>query len=355
MPLIQRNITAPNERFAMGLSGGTPNQDSINNCIIDIHSALVDSGLTHVPHDGELDLSNIPYLDLPFLAINKTLAGGYFMTLGYKIYAFNDDRQDIDPIYLKFNYGLLNATSGNSNAKDTLLFQIRLDILRNIDSNNKIFDTKYLSNIGYASNADAITYQNSRISVHDDKACVVAYNGNTLYVNIFPKSVAYGNKYGSTEFNNLKKGTYIGFYLEREENVINLYQFSMGQTNSTGMSYIQRNVNIQNYNNNFEPIDTVDCLNIPLLDTLSFPLNNNFDSNGLNPLAFKSITYDKDTKTIKPNYNILCSYNVLIGKSNVKYEIELDDGTIGKYLSHSFTDNNIYFKTIKMDLLFRYE
>ncbi len=306
MALIQRNITAPNERFAMGLSGGTPNQDSINTCVIDIHSALIDSGLTPVPYNGELDLSNIPDLQLPFLALNKTLNGGVFLPIGFKIYAFNDEMQDSDPIYLKFNYGFLNATSNSSNAKDTLLFQIRLDILRNIDINDSIFDTKLLSNIGYSSNADNTTYANSRISIHDDKTCIVAYNGNTLYVNIFPKSVATGNKYSNYYFDNLRKGTYIGFYLEREENVINFYQFSMGQTNSTGQTYIQRNVDIQNYNNNFDTFQTVDCLNIPLLETLSFPLNNNFDSNGLNPLAFKSITYDKDTKTIKPNYNVLC-------------------------------------------------
>lgn len=351
MALIQRSITVPNHRELMGLNGLTPTQSSLNNFIKDVHKVLVEVGLSVLDLPGSLDLNNIPDIGIPSLYSKTDLAPGNFKEIGYITYSFNDDNQTEYPIFLKFTYGVIcNSASGDPN----LMFNsIKLDIQRSLSDNKNVIETQYLECVFHGHTAGSKIAEDNILS--DIITCF--YNKNNFYINIFPKSKVFGKEY-SNQFNNTKYSTYMGFYVERVRNTVNYMPMSYGiyyqvTTNSPNLNK-QEYVNTTNILNNTEIIKNNTIVTIPLMgfvDTLS----NNYEIGGINAIAFRTILYDKSTKSIEPNFNILCSYNSQIGQSNVRYEIELEDGSIGKYISYSYSDNLLYFPDTKTDFLFRYE
>lgn len=351
MALIQRSITVPNHKELMGLNGLTPSQSSLNNFIKDVHSVLVEVGLSVLDLPGSLDLNNIPDIGIPTIYSKSDLGVGDFIEIGNITYSFNDENQTEYPIFLKFTYGIIsNSGIGSPN----LMFNsIKLDIKRSLSDNKNIIETQYLDCVFHGSNSGTKIAEDNILS--DVITCF--YNKNNFYMNIFPKSKVYAKEY-SNQFNNTKYSTYIGFYVERVRNIVNYMPMSYGlfnlATSSNQNISKQEYVNITNIFNNTEIIKNNTTVTIPLMgfvDTIS----NNYEIGGINAIAFKTILYDKSTNSIEPNFNILCSYNSQIGQTNVKYEIELEDGSIGKYISYSYSDNILYFPDTKTDFLFRYE
>ena len=352
MALIQRNITVPKHAELMGF-GVTPSQTSLNNFIKDIHQVMIDTGISVLDMPGDIDFNNIPNLFIANKALLKDIPRNEFFSVGHKYYAFNDDNQSEYPIFIKFDFGVQCVS--NLNEPNLLYTTIKLDILRSLDPEDKIYDSNYLmyTFIYYTTSTNT-----KNLETYNSTLATCFYNKENFYFNVFPKSKIVAMQYESG-FNSSKLAPYMAFYIERNRNTTNYMQLSYGKyvttsSNPVNLQNSQREVFINNILHNTEIIKTNSTVTIPLMgfvDTIS----NNYEIGGINAIAFKTILYDKSTKSIEPNYNILCTYSSQIGQSNVKYEIELDDGSFGKYISYSLVDSVNNFPDTKTDFLFRYE
>lgn len=358
MSLIQRSITVPNHKELCGYNI-TSSQESLNNFINDIHNLIVDTGISPLDIQGDIDFNNIPDLNIPNLFTSPTVLTNRFFSAGYKYYAFNDYNQNEYPIYLKMDFGV-QCVGRYSPLGNLMYTTIKLDILRSIESNDRITSTQYLSYVFSYSASNAIKASGG---VFDDKfesnLATCFYNSDNFYLNVFPTSRCISAKYSGIQFDGCKLSPYIAFYVERNRNVTNFMNLCYGaydhkSVQPLNLSNSPRNVSINNILGNLASVETNVHVTIPLMSLVD-TLSNNYEIGGINAIAFKTILYDKSTKSIEPNYNILCSYTSQIGQSNVKYEIELEDGTFGKYISYSVADSINYFPDSKTDFLFRYE
>lgn len=353
MALIQRSITVPNHREIFGMDNLTASQLSLNNFIKDVHKVIVDSGISVLDIPGSLDLNNIPDINIGTIVKNTDLTSGIFKEIGNITYSFNDEQQTEYPVFLKLTYGVMSTSPVGQ--ENYMFNTIKLDIKRSLDNNANIIETQYLTCTyhGYSSSSSVSVKE---IILSDVITCF--YNKNNFYLNIFPQSKVISKEYSNQFTNNTRYSTYMGFYFERIRNIVNYMPLCFGQyiTTTSGSINVtkQEFVNITNILNNTEIVKNNSIVTIPLMgfvDTLS----NNYEIGGINAIAFRTILYDKASKSIEPHFNILCSYRTQIGQSNVRYEIELEDGSIGKYISYSYSDNIIYFPDTKTDFLFRYE
>ena len=120
-----RNV---NDHQMMGVRGyeGAATEDSVKVAINDIFTFLTQElGLTYIQTNGDLDLQNIPDLNIATHASQyNTLNTGESLTYGFHIFAFNDEFQESKPLFLKFNYNMLNAIAkfNNANCKNCLFF-----------------------------------------------------------------------------------------------------------------------------------------------------------------------------------------------------------------------------------------
>ena len=90
---------------------GASSDISVKNAINDIFIFLTQElGLTYIQTDGDLDLQNIPDLNIATHASQyNTLNTGEILTYGFHIFAFNDEFQETKPLFLRFNYNMINA------------------------------------------------------------------------------------------------------------------------------------------------------------------------------------------------------------------------------------------------------
>ena len=97
----------------MGVRGyeGIATESSVKVAINDIFTFLTQElGLTYIQTNGDLDLQNIPDLNIATHASQyNTLNTGESLTYGFHIFAFNDEFQESKPLFLRFNYNMLNA------------------------------------------------------------------------------------------------------------------------------------------------------------------------------------------------------------------------------------------------------
>ena len=67
-------------------------------------------GLTYIQTNGDLDLQNIPDLNIATHASQyNTLNTGESLTYGFHIFAFNDEFQESKPLFLKSSTTILTA------------------------------------------------------------------------------------------------------------------------------------------------------------------------------------------------------------------------------------------------------
>ena len=127
-----RNV---NDHQMMGVRGyeGAATEDSVKVAINDIFIFLTtELGLTYIQTDGDLDLQNIPDLNIAtHTSQYNTLNTGESLTYGFHIFAFNDEFQESKPLFLRFNYNMVNAILkyNSTSCKNFLIFYIKLDIL----------------------------------------------------------------------------------------------------------------------------------------------------------------------------------------------------------------------------------
>lgn len=277
MALIRKMIRYPDEYKAMGiLQGGTDltmgtqpaSEESIKNAIIDISNFFInDLKMIRVPVDGEIDLENIPDLDIAtkstqFNNMNQLQSLSY----GFIKLAFNDEYQDAIPLFLKLTFEMKNIAFKINNAvqKNRFAFVVRCDI---IGENEVVYHTLIPCNLEYHTNYDYADQQ----YYHKDEVVVDSIgfnNGSELFVNIYPQRyVCCGATRNATYFpKNLSN--YICFYIERNDKFIKIVQLSgvVGGVYSTlsSVKSVNTNTTYIPYNPNLK-LNTTDNVFMPYL------------------------------------------------------------------------------------------
>ena len=121
--LIQRSITVPNDNEINGIGAyqGAGSQTSLNNFIKDVHTALIEVGLIEVNLPDSLDIENIPYksIDVYAQGVDRSID---YIDIGHKYYAFSDDEQEEQPVFIKITYSVKNCSKTVQNATAKNIF-----------------------------------------------------------------------------------------------------------------------------------------------------------------------------------------------------------------------------------------
>jgi hypothetical protein len=333
---------------------GASSDISVKNAINDIFIFLTQElGLTYIQTNGDLDLQNIPDLNIATHASQyNTLNTGESLTYGFHIFAFNDEFQDTKPLFLRFNYNMINAILKYdiASCKNFLIFYIKLDILSKsspTSNYNQIFTTDlcnivyniydWNSNVSHA-NAAKINFIN--------KPSYGFYNPekSKLYINIYPKKSCIGSIYynSSTYMHN---SSYISFYLERNQNFITFINLSNGI--STDYYYYGINIttssvqrSLQTFNYNGISFSSNDGFFIPYISEIPTNYSNS---------VWKTTLINPFTKYISTTDNILSYYNNQLATSGIITQID----NVGTYVSYSCSDQICYARYTNVGLLLR--
>lgn len=348
MSLVQKNITHPNELIAMGLGGVPASQESINNAVKDIHNSLIEAGLTVVLDNTQLDINNIPNLNLNIERTKNIYnAGEFCLSLGYIYYYFSDNQQDNYPIVIKLEYGFINASKSQVTF-NSFGFAIRINIT---SGSSKLVENDILCNIAYQSSADNGGYsmKNKIINV-GSPTIEVAYNGNSLYLNIFPKRLYIGELYYDVYKNSLPS-EYISFYLERQLEGVQYIKLCAGVYDSVNIQGAE--VPQKKYISNISNIHLVnryvsnDGIKIPF-----YPLTltgNYIDSSETNFISFQTMFLNNYRTVVSNSENFLLGYSTTMNYSNL---VTIENK---KYVCRTQHNNVNYLEDKNYGLLFRYE
>lgn len=345
MGLVSKIIRIPNERVAMGIesSQDTNKQNSINNAILDIITSLQDSGLLLVPFNGELDLNNIPDINIPNIRSKNDLNGGVFISIGYKYFAFTDTMQNDYPIMLKFDFGVVNASTTGVNS---VWFAIKLTTY----FNNIELMTTILANVMASEQNDNGNYQlNDTIRLFNSNI-VVSYMDNSLYVRIYERT-SYGRMYyGNDMTGDTNVLPYISFYIDRYFDGIRFIKLCRGLVYFSGntitpspVTYISKKINTTNATTYDNPSDVLlpyypdYIIRYSINDTMTIP-------------TFRQPVINITSNSIYTSDNLLLTYSNNI----LEDETFVIDGK--KYIAYPQKGKSLgYLTTPDMGMLFRYE
>lgn len=349
-----RNV---NDYQMMGVRGyeGAATEDSVKVAINDIFTFLTQElGLTYIQTNGDLDLQNIPDLNIATHASQyNTLNTGESLTYGFHIFAFNDEFQETSPLFLRFNYNMLNAIVkyDYADCKNCLFFYIKLDVLTKISptSNYSQIFTVNLGNIAYSNCYDYNTNSSHTNAMKINFTNTLSYGfynseKSKLYINIYPKKSCIGSIYydSSTYMHN---SSYISFYLERNQNFITFINLS----NGISADYYYDDINIttssvqrslQTFNYNGISFSSNDGFFIPYISEIPTNYSNS---------VWKTTLIDPFTKYISTTDNILSYYNNQLATSGIITQVD----NVGTYVSYSCSDQICYTRYTNVGLLLR--
>lgn len=354
MPLVSKMIRYPNELEAMGLATNgktnvqgsvTPSQETIKNAIIDIITFFnVDLDMPIVPTDGELNISNI--VDIPNIQVyasqSNVVNTGQKYFYGFKVFAFNDELQESKPLFIKLNFGLMNA-SMRYNApgyKARFAFFVDLDIIHN----SAVIHSFTLANIHYNTstyNSDPYNYY-----LYDVVNSIGIRNNNSIFVNIFPKKF-YTYYDQDTNLNSNVRSSYIGFYMERNAEYIKflpLCRIIPTPNSSHTYSNLSENFIYIPYSGNDKYSTNLNC-NIPYVSNKIIANNSN--------TSFKTIDINPVTNVINENTNVLTTYSIQ-SANNTLSDVTVD-GEVHQYYVYKPEPlvNLIYVYSMNISLLFK--
>lgn len=163
----------------------TLDQSSIFDCVKDFDAAMQDCNLIRVQENDQLDVNNIPNIDL---SLYYTLsAAGIRYTHKPLIYTFNDELNSEHPLYLYFYLCYANicpqGPTAVVNAKVNMfipLMQLEIrDANNNIRSNKKIISIMHYSDNSFNYNTDYFE------SIHiKNKSAISNIDNKILHVNV---------------------------------------------------------------------------------------------------------------------------------------------------------------------------
>ena len=265
-------------------------------------------------------------------------------TYGFTKFAFNDDFQELKPLFIKIYYRMFNLTLKTNNVvqKNKFAFGLTVELL---DNNNNSFISFHTPNVYYNTNWD---YQNEQSFFKwEIKENSVGFkNNNSLFVNIYPhRNVAVATTHRSNNYPPENKSNYISFYIERNENIIKIINLS----GEIGIGYAQKPVSV-----------ATNITYIPYDKNYRYSSNNGvyfpFSDRKINNISnITSYTYDIDPLTNKlyKNDNVLIAYTSMVSDSVV--EVKGQDNITNEYYVHKPEPNNClrYITSTNISLLFR--
>lgn len=355
MALIRKMIRYPDEVQAMGiLQSGTDlvmgtqpaSEESIKNAIIDISEFFInDLNMIRVPVDGEIDLDNIPDLDIAtkstqFNNLNQLQSLSY----GFIKLAFNDEYQESRPLFLTLRFEMMNLTIKTNNAaqKHRFAFAITFTLT---DADDNIYDTFVSCNVDYHNNIHTATHQ-SYFKQEIVKESVGFCNGSELFVNIYPQRyVSFGASHQTQYFPTNILSNYICFYIERNSEFIKIIKLS----GLSGRSYTVTSPTSVNTNTTYIPyqvnyiLNTTENVYMPYIGRKILNVENfSMATTDINPF---------DNKIYK-NENLLVCYT----EDVVNDLVEVHDGeAVTKYYVYKpATGTSIrYVRDQRISLMFR--
>lgn len=336
MSLISKMIRYPNEFTAMGFADSTDgstsktvtaDETSIKNAIFDINDYFINSmGLIYVQTDGDLDITNIPSLNLGAKAKEYFKIQQFdFLAYGYRKYAFSDSYQDVNPLFLRIRYGVIQTTNlyNDPSFKARFAFTLKIDILNHNDTLIYSFYSYNIIHSGQSTSSDRPLglVQNTTL-----KSMGVSNNG-MIYCNIYPERVFSQQSIYSEEnlyninipkYNRYKLNSYFHFMISRNENYIKIIDFSnfdvVSSTSATPRSTNPCNIRYFDYFGN-AIYSGVESILVPFmsntkLKNTTLPIFKTFDINSFNVVSYSENLYVTYTDLVADKLRSVITVNI---------------------------------------------
>ncbi len=332
--LKRKLIRYPNEREAYGIYGYTSEQ-SIKDTINDIDSFFVnDLKLKRSVDAGQLDLDNIPDLDIKSIYDKSTTARWTSWSYGYKMYEFTDVLQSEFPIILKLDFRVTDTSyTGTTSYRSRPYMGVRLTVMSASDGQGQPvtgfmnFSSDQFPGFGSSSNSSDFFEDNVT-----DSYGFYDNTGGRLYVCICPNMI----RSTSSEH---RKQPMINFYIER----------STDYNNNPTAEYIM----FQDYQRGYWDSGTIERRNNTYFrtkETLSYnsfagsyiPMDGLSVRTSSRTNLFRTLSVHPRTNQITPNSNMLSYLNADIPISGVLTNVRLSETEVGTYITVSPSSNNVY-------------
>ncbi len=345
MPLVSKMIRYPDELQIMGLAynGDTanqgtqiPSQQTANDCINDICNFLTDLGLIIVPTQSELDLNNIPDLQIyNYTNTNNNLNYMERKNIGFKRFAFNDKYQDTCPLFIELHFSLIKINGKVANYRYNNRFAFNI-VLKLINGNNIVLDSFDICSQTYRSYISASTGNVTYYVLKQTKSNSSGfYTDGRLFLNILPdRNITFVRDNANVESNSV----YISFYIERNYEYIKFIPITHNNETTSSSELINESLsafNYYSYNNDNNYTNITDNIFIPFL-------NKNPNNIENEPAIFKTIDYNTKTNELVNNFNILTTSSTNLSDTLSEYEINIDNEN-KKYIGINFGSKLKYY------------
>lgn len=330
-------------------------QTVAKNAIKDFNQGMLDAGLVRSSDNNQLDVDNIPDLELlQSLNINKSTNYSYLYDGTYTkfqplVYMFTDDKQETLPIYIKieFLFGRMLAYVASHPEGVTQRYPVglfaqisvgtRTDGNSNLIGNGKCseftgtYQTSGSNNISYTMIYDASYKQNSMINYIPSKGI--------LNVNVCPTIRLAGGEYNNSYINNINYNynfSLVRFFIVRQEDhyIVGIPKSGYATSNYNGQKMAVYFIN----NDNYYLDDAVDMAKVNL------QTSNNFENGKL--LLNMATSINPTTKRIYSTpYILIGNTNILTNNSFGEYNVEINDNEKYKYLTFSPMDSGFYVRS----------
>lgn len=348
MAILKRKfIRYPNEREAWG-EYGTPSEESIKNHIRDFHEYLVnDLGLIQTEDQGQLDLDNIPDLDLKTKYDQSTTSRWTSWSYGYLMYQFTDARQTEYPIYLRFQFNMVDGSyTSNTYYRSRTYLNVRFNVMTSTDGSgsgspqatNLAFDlTPFYSHS--SNNSNRFTQNQS-----DSFGFFDSENGR-LFLTICP-----GMYKGTSDYTYTSNSPQICLYIERclPSSSVEVDNYFLVQVYNRGLwdtSETYRRMNTY--------FCTYDNIIYNHYLTSYIPMEGLVPNTSTRYNIFRTINVNPRSLEMSTNLNMLSYSNNEIPLLGVEVEVRISETETAKYITVSPSQTSTYVYTTNYGHLIR--
>lgn len=326
-------IRYPNEREAWG-ELGVATEQSIKDHIYDFHQFMTqDLGLVQTADTGQLDVNNIPNLDLKAKYDVSTTAKWTAWSYGYLMYAFTDPKQADVPLFIRFEFKMTDGSyTGNTSYRSRTYLNIHCRLMGQSDGAGNATDNTLnlgwdLTNFFAASSNNGNWFSNT---MSDSYGFFDDVEGR-LYLCICP------GIYKGTAQPYTAPQAHI--YIERSRNESNVVtnEYVMVQNYSRGLW--DTTERYRQFSTQFSSYDRVTYSST---QTSYVPLDGVTINTGMRYNIFRTINVNPKTMEMTTNSNVLSYYNNDISSSGIEVNVKLSETETRRYITVSPTTSCTY-------------
>lgn len=332
MAKVNRLIEYPN-KFNSTI---TTDQSALKRFITNFTTMMSDAGLVRSTDTGQLDVTNIPDLTLPYGVGNST-----YMVHNPLIYIV--DLNNNIPLYIKFQFGYVRSLSTNTNTANC--FELISNVTIGTSTDGKGNLSNYLNGISligtsmplYSDTAYNDNYYKEQYS-NVEKNSYINYNRNTgiLNIEILPNFLQYNTIFtASYGFSTGIKGTFLRLVISSTSDGFTVITQGLWSGNTSGLSYIKPLIGYL-YNSSQYIDSSQNCFGTFKQITSTYK-NGNIVTTPLLYLKSDQSTVDVNTKLLFGNANIIGNI------SGLNYNVSISDTEKHSYRTWSSGDTNIGF------------